>query len=148
MIQINMYRYVLLVLAISLSACVGCGGPKIVPVEGTVTQDGKGLDNIMVEFWPNGEGPHSFGQTDGQGHFTLTTDDGKQQGALVGHHKVVLKDASIYGDKFLGRAAENMALGKGRTSRISNSYTSADTSPISQEVTTSGNKFEYEVKAK
>ncbi len=66
---------------------VGCGGPRIAPVEGTVTLDGKGLDKIYVEFWPQSEGPRSFGQTDEQGHFELKTDDGKTPGAVLVYTK-------------------------------------------------------------
>lgn len=139
-------------IALSIFACcttlVGCGGPKIAPVEGTITLDGKGLDKIYVEFWPQTEGPRSFGQTDDQGHFVLKTDDGKANGAVLGNHKVVLKDSSVLGDKFMGRAAENKDISGGRKPRISNSYTGADTTPISQVVEASGNKFTIEVKAK
>lgn len=126
---------------------IGCGGPRIAPVEGTVTLDGKGLDKILVEFWPSAEGPRSVGETDAQGHFELMTDDGKR-GAVVGKHKVVLKDSAVLGDKFMGRKAENMDISQGRKPRISTSYGSADSSPISQDVAASSNKFEYQVKAK
>lgn len=141
-------RLLTLSLLTCCSALVGCGGPKIVPVEGTVTLNGKGLEKIYVEFWPSGEGPRSMGETDAQGHFVLTTDDGKRKGALVGKHKVVLKDSAVLGDKFMGRKAENMDISQGRKPRISNSYTSVDSTPLSQDVAASGNKFEYDVKAK
>lgn len=126
---------------------VGCGS-NIAYVEGTVKQDGKPLDKILVEFWPAGEGPRSMGETDAQGHFVLTTDDGKTQGAVIGNHRVVLKDSAVFGDKFLGRAAENKDISGGRKPRIANSYTSAESSPLSQTVASSNNKFEFDVKAK
>ena len=139
-------------IALSLSVCtamlVGCGGPKIAPVEGTITLNGQGLDKIMVEFWPSAEGPRSVAETDAQGHFELMLDDGKRKGAVVGSHKVVLKDASVYGDKFLGRAAENKDISGGRKPRIANNYTGADSTPLTQVVEASGNKFAIEVKAK
>ena len=141
-------RFLAFALLASSALLVGCGGPKIAPVEGNVTLGGKGLDKIMVEFWPNVDGPHSFAETDAQGHFVLVLDDGKTKGALLGSHKVVLKDASVLGDKFLGRKAENKDISEGRKPRISNTYTSPGTSPITQTVEPSGNKFDIEVKAK
>jgi len=132
----------------STVAFVGCGGPKIAPVEGTVTLNGQGLDKIMVEFWPTTEGPRSVAETDAQGHFELMLDDGKRKGAIVGNHKIVLKDASVYGDKFLGRAAENKDISGGRKPRIANNYTGADSTPLTQVVEPSGNKVTIEVKAK
>ena len=98
------------ILAAGVMFLLGCGGDgiTIVPVEGTVTLDGQPLERIMVEFWPESEGPRSFASTDEQGHFVLTTDDGKRQGAALGTHRITLKDMTVYNDKFLGRAAENM----------------------------------------
>lgn len=111
----------------------GCGGDgiSIIPTEGTVTLDGKPLDKIMVEFWPESEGPRSFATTDDQGHFELTTDDGKRMGAAPGSHKVVLKDMSIYNDKFLGRAAENQTNNSsGKKARISGKYSLPSTTNL------------------
>ncbi|MCI0457859.1 MAG: hypothetical protein L0Z62_12905, partial [Gemmataceae bacterium] len=84
------------VLLVGLLALVGCTkGPQLAPVEGTVKLKGKALDRIQVEFWPEGNGPRSIGETDSQGRYTLMTDDGKRQGAVVGPHKVVLRDAGV-----------------------------------------------------
>lgn len=127
---------------------LGCGGGgvKYAEVEGTVSLNGKPLDKILVEFWPESEGSRSFGETNAQGHFKLTTDDGKRIGAAVGSHKVVLKDASVLGDKFMGRAAENVDMSQGRKARISDKFGIATTSPIAQKVE-AGKKNEYKIEA-
>lgn len=125
----------------------GCGdGIKVVPVEGTVTLNGKPLDKLMIEFWPESEGYRSFAETDAEGHFVLTTDDGERQGATVGSHRVIVKDTSVLGDKFLGRAAENADMSQGRKPRISNKFSTPESSPLKVVVEASGeNKFDLEV---
>src|SRR5260370_32621542 len=80
-----------------LGTVAGCsGGPTFAPVAGTVAGGGKPLDNVQVEFWPQVSGPRSIGVTDKDGHFTLTSDNGNEQGAVVGSHKVVLVDLAPY----------------------------------------------------
>jgi hypothetical protein len=129
-----------------LLAFSGCdSGPKILPVEGTVQLDGKPLDKILVEFLPTSEGPRSFGETDSQGHFKLTTDDGKRTGASVGTHKVTLKDAAVLG-KFMGRKGENMDMSEGRKPRISGKLASPDSSNLSV-IVEAGKKNEFTLQA-
>lgn len=120
-------------LLLGLLTLVGCGGGgvKTVPVEGTVTQNGKPLERIMVEFWPESEGTRSIATTDDQGHFVLKTDDGKKEGASVGSHKIVLKDLSVSKDQFLGRGQENVDVSTGKKSRIAGSYTLPNSTPLS-----------------
>jgi hypothetical protein len=102
---------------------VGCGssGPEIVPVTGTVTKNNKPMNNVRIEFWPEATtGIKSTAVTDAEGRYELKTDDGKAKGAIVGTHRVLLKDLDLYGDKFLGRAAENIAdLSGGKKPRFS-----------------------------
>jgi hypothetical protein len=84
-------------MAAMLLTMVGCSGePRLAPVTGTVTVNGKPLDNVQVEFWPQVRGPRSIGATDKDGRFTLTPDNGKGLGAVVGAHKVVLVDLAPY----------------------------------------------------
>ena len=138
-------------IAISLGVFTGCGdgGPKVVPVEGTVKLNGKPLDKILVEFLPTSDGQRSFAETDAEGHFKLTTDDGKKNGATVGKHKITLKDTSVLGDKFMGRKAEDMDLAQGRKSRIAGRFQDPEKSKLSVEVSDSGkNNFDLEASAK
>ena len=90
-------------LAARTAVCVGClagliglagcnRGPAFAEVNGTLKAGGKPLENVQVEFWPLTSGPRSIGVTDKDGRFTLTSDDGKHPGAVVGPHKVVLVD--------------------------------------------------------
>lgn len=91
--------------------------------------DGKPLDKIMVEFWPTSDGPRSFAETDSEGKFKLTTDDGKQVGASVGTHKVTLNDAGLFA-KFMGRAGEGVNMAEGKKPRISGKLSNTETTPL------------------
>ena len=119
----------------SILAFCGCGdGLNMVEVEGTVTMEGKPLDQIRVEFWPLGEGLRSVGVTDEAGRFSLTTDDGERKGAVVGSHRIVLNDTTVLGNQFLGRAGENVDMSQGRKSRILGDYASAQRTPLTKDV--------------
>ncbi len=128
-----------------VAALWGCGGSKIpvAEVEGTVKVKGQPVEKIMVEFWPVESGVRSFGTTDAQGHFKLTTDDGKRQGAVVGSHKVVLRDAGILGDKFLGRRGEDTDMAQGKKPRISSDYSVPEKTTLNAQVV-SGKKNEFD----
>jgi hypothetical protein len=80
----------------ALISVVGCGDTsEIVPASGTLTVGGEPLENISVTFMPDvtagNSGPTSFGTTDANGHFDLTTSH-NQPGAVVGPHVVTLVD--------------------------------------------------------
>jgi hypothetical protein len=74
----------------------GCG-PKFtfVPVEGTVTKNGRPLANVEVVFLadPNTDtlGPRATGRTDATGHYRMRTDRG-DDGAVPGTHRVLVLD--------------------------------------------------------
>ena len=62
---------------------LGCGGSGFTTVTGTVTYDGKPLDNGYVTIIPDGPGESASGQIGSDGKFTLTTfrpDDGVKPG--------------------------------------------------------------------
>ncbi len=129
------FRLILSSSLIGLLTLVGCeGGLKTAPVEGTVTLNGKPLERVMVEFWPEANGTRSFCTTDAKGHYILQTDDGKLKGATIGSHKVVLKDLSVYQDKFLGRGEEEASMSNGKKSRIPHPYTLPNSTPMSKVV--------------
>jgi hypothetical protein len=115
-------------------AASGCGGPNLAEVEGTVKLNGKPLEKIQVEFWPEASGPRSMGTTDAQGKFVLMTDDGKRTGAVVGWHKVVLKDVGVLGDQFLGRKGEAVDMTKGKKAAVT-SYGDPQKTTVRKEVT-------------
>lgn len=120
----------------------GCGGgPRVAEVEGTVRVGGKPAEKIQVEFWPTTDGPRSIGVTDGEGRFTLTTDDGRK-GAVVGAHKVVLRDVGIMGDKFLGRAGETVDMTKGRPPRVPKVYADVAKTTLEKTVTAGPNRID------
>jgi hypothetical protein len=124
-------------------AFTGCSsGPTMGDVQGTVTQNGKPLNRIQVEFWPEGDGPRSVAVTDDQGRYTLTTDDGKRKGAVIGSHRVLLREAY----DLVGREAEDMDLSKGKKVRIPKDYSNSATTPLKKQVVAGSNDFPLEVK--
>lgn len=78
-----------------LLLAAGCtdDGPRLAPVSGTVTMDGKPLRGVAVQFEPQVEaidgGANSMGFTDASGNYSLGYPGGKK-GAVVGEHKVTL----------------------------------------------------------
>lgn len=125
----------------------GCGNSlSVADAEGTVELDGQPLDRIQVEFWPVGEGVRSVGTTDSEGRFMLMTDDGKQQGAVLGAHKVILHDAAAVGDKFLRRAGEDVDISEGKKPRISGAYANPEKTSLTAEVVSGKtNEFTFKV---
>ena len=86
----------LLTLAVALAA--GCGGESypLAPVSGTVTLDDRPLPDARLFFEPKRKGdslnagPGSYGTTDENGHFELTSRDG-ETGAVIGEHYVLIR---------------------------------------------------------
>jgi hypothetical protein len=81
-------------LVAGLLGLAGCGGgPRLVPVSGVVTLDGKPYKGAVVSFQPIGSkdddapGRQSMGVTDEAGRFTLKY-DGLEPGAVVGKHAI------------------------------------------------------------
>lgn len=75
-------------LACFLPVLAGCGGPKLVPVTGAVTLDGKPVDGATVTFVSE-DGKNSFsGSTDASGKYSLQ--EGEKVGALPGSYKVIV----------------------------------------------------------
>lgn len=130
-----------------LLTLAGCsGGPEMVEVEGTVKKDGQPLDKIQVEFWPEGDGPRSIAVTDAAGKFVLKSDDGRRDGAVVGSHRVVLRDVGIWGGK-VGRETEGVDLSKGKKPRVGPQYGDAAKTPVKKTVS-SGEKNVIDIEVK
>jgi hypothetical protein len=91
-------KIIVLLLGALVVAATGCTGkPQFVPVEGTVTKEGKPLADVIVEFHPDFATPaprsHSV-PTDASGHYQLRSYYG-DDGAVVGQYRVCIHDASI-----------------------------------------------------
>lgn len=113
----------------------GCGEskPEVAEVTGIVTLDGKPLELIHVEFWPQA-GPRAFGKTDEFGKFTLQTDDRTQTGCPPGTNKVSLRDTAHMKDDYIDEGGDWVDMSKGRKSRIHSKYYDAANSPLTAEV--------------
>jgi hypothetical protein len=136
-------RFVLMALTLLLvPACTG--SDRVVgEVEGTVRYNKQPLPGVIVEFLPDSEqgtrGPRSRAVTDEQGHYTLQFDD-EDPGAVVGHHRVVVRAGDEQTDR--GRKTAGHAAG-GRTSPgprgasladLLDRYKKATTTPLKREV--------------
>ena len=75
-------------------ASAGCGGSNIGQVTGTITLDGKPMQDVAVNFTPlnavDGQAPGSSGMTDSNGKYSLSMVMDETAGAIVGQHKVVI----------------------------------------------------------
>ena len=73
-----------------LTLALGCGGPTLVPVSGTVTLDEKPLAGVYLTFEPvQGAGELvSTGVTNEAGEYTLSCGD--EPGAVPGIHRIIL----------------------------------------------------------
>lgn len=126
---------------------MGCdSGPKVAEVSGVVTlPNGKPLELIHVEFWSD-NGPRSYGKTDNSGNFTLKLDtDAQLAGAVVGKHKVSLRDTWPTKDDVLTDGGEWVDNSKGKKARIHSKYSDYAQSPIEYEVK-AGEKNHFEIK--
>ncbi|HVK09200.1 MAG TPA: hypothetical protein VM597_10525 [Gemmataceae bacterium] len=138
-------RFGALLLLAGAAALGGCGGgPPVAEVTGTVRSNGQPLEKIQVEFWPLQDGPKSVGVTDAQGRYALLI-DGSRPGAVVGRHKVILRDVGVLGDTFLGRAGESVDMTKGRKPRVGAAYTDPQRTPVEKAVTAGKNDIDIDV---
>lgn len=134
-------------MALLFLGTTGCdSGPKVAEVSGVITlNDGKPLEFIHVEFWSEG-GPRSWGKTDNSGKFTLKLDtEDNRDGAIVGKHKVLLRDTWPIKDNVLGEGGEWIDNSKGKKPRIHSRYFDVSESPLSVEVK-AGEKNNFEIK--
>ena len=93
--------------------------------------NGKPLANVQIEFWPESNRPRSQGITDAQGHYRLAA-AGKQPGALVGRHRVILYDLSVFTGKFVGEGRNKEEILQ--PSRLPDRYANAAQTPLKKEV--------------
>ncbi len=127
-------------------AVVGCANrPKLAEVKGKVTLKGKPLPSIMVEFIPEGPvGPRSTGVTDENGQYTMICED-KRAGAVIGPNRVILRDTTMFGDKFLGRKMEQLGPKDVKPSRIPEHFGDIARTPLKKEVKPEPNTIDLEL---
>jgi hypothetical protein len=87
-------RHQLVAVSISMvAACVGCGGPGLVPVEGNVTLDGEPLSGATVGM-ELVDGPREFrlfsAETDASGRYVLRSFESGAPGAMPGQYRVMI----------------------------------------------------------
>jgi hypothetical protein len=85
-------RFGAAILALACICSGGCGEGGSVPVEGTVTLQGKPLSGATVMFTSmRGNGPGPFvGKTDQSGRFSLGPSDATGSGAAAGEYSVII----------------------------------------------------------
>ena len=138
------------VVAVALCLVAGCGSDLgLVPVEGTVTLDGKPLANKSLLFTPElGEGPSASAITDGSGKYELlavvtgTTSDVK--GAVPGPYKVSVFEPIIPvegGDEMGGV----LIPGEKMKTDIPVIYQSQDRTPLKAEVPEGGGTVDLQL---
>ena len=137
-------------LALTALVAGGCKNePPLAEVSGTVKSQGKLLANVLVEFHPESVGVRSSGVTDAQGHYVLKTDKDKP-GAVVGNHKVVLKDLNVMGIDRPTTAREREQLAaqgklKPQPPRFPARYSDLVQTPINKEVKPNGQSIDLDI---
>ena len=133
----------LLAALVWLPALAGCGGSGIdrVEVSGTVTFDGKPLEQGSIEFQPIAAGPSAGGKIAG-GEFTIAED----QGPSPGSYRVEIRSYQPTGRKvpdpdFPGKMEEE------KRNVVPKRYNDATT--LQKEITAEGpNRFAFELTAR
>ena len=125
MVKSSVRRFLWLLLAIPF---VGCSGPKIIPVSGKVTYQGKPLEFGSVMFQPPGNAAPARGQIDSDGSFQLTTES-EGDGCNLGMCRV--RVTSFEGQRRNDGGSSQESLG---ALLIPKKYTRFGTSGISIEV--------------
>ncbi|MDR1477558.1 MAG: carboxypeptidase-like regulatory domain-containing protein [Planctomycetaceae bacterium] len=82
-----MKKIFLVILILCVAGCINKNSTKTVPASGTLTQNGKPLTDVRIEFSKIDTGAISFAETDAKGYFTLTHTHGKP-GAEAGKYRV------------------------------------------------------------
>jgi len=157
-------RLVLFILLTSgLLPLAGCSrGPEFAEVEGTVTLDGKPLDNVEVVFLPDAEkgnhGASSSAYTAATGHYRLHCEKADKNGAVLGLHRVCVNDITAVAAPadqlaILQAAAEGkptlpqLPL-KSKPSRVPLAYSDASQTPLRNvEVKLGPQTLEFDVKS-
>jgi len=129
------------VLFAAFALIAGCSdGPKIVPVAGTVTHNGKPVPSLTIHFIPE-TGRPSWGLTDENGRFTLEYDD-RVKGALVGPHTVWVQWRARSPQEEMNPKLANRPP---EMATILNKYGSQEKSPLKIEIAGATNSLEIKL---
>ena len=131
-------------LVLGLAGCTG-GSNKPIPTSGVLTLDGVPIPNARVTFNPVGGGKIAFSNnSDAQGRFSLTSEDGKE-GAYRGQYKitVVVTGPTQEADAKMVRSEKEILKERDRLMRqprtkIHANYGNVDKSPLKAEIPASG----------
>ena len=147
------------VVVFALASCVllplgGCGGssqgnqPKLVPVSGSITLDGKAASGVMVSFVPTGQtrGEGGNAVTDSAGRYELKT-RGVKAGIPAGEYRVtcqrlVMPDGSVF-DPAKGVSPHE----SGAKQVLPPAYSDAQQTTLKATVTDKGGTFDFGVKS-
>jgi hypothetical protein len=84
----------ILICGLAIASAGGCGGPKLVPVEGAITLDGKPLAGATIALELVG-GEKEFrlfsGEADASGKYVIKPFESSRVGALPGEYRVMIK---------------------------------------------------------
>jgi hypothetical protein len=131
--------------ALGLAGCTRGGPGKAVPTSGTVVlESGEPLANANVTFNSVSGGPMSFGKTDAQGRFSLTTADGKE-GAYPGQYTITLLVTGSVGEADKNMVSSEKAILKERDrltrlpkTKIHANYGNAAKTPLKADIPAKG----------
>ncbi len=136
-----------------LAAGCGEGGPELVPVEGTVTYNGKPLEGASLTFLPdaqNAEPTPGGSRTDDSGHYLATYRD--RSGLATGKYKVLVAKKLTDPGKSVPTGFEDdpgmVALPEMGMSKdtLPTSYLDPSKTPLAIEVPDGGGTFDFDVK--
>lgn len=127
-----MLRFICLLGLLLCAGCVGDSGPRTVEASGSVTLDGKPVENAQVAFIDANASNPAVATTDAAGKFSLKY-NGEKDGAIPGVYKVQVSKTILEGnDK--GGAEITISYG------LPKKYASIVTSGLTQDVPDSGIK--------
>jgi hypothetical protein len=99
-----------------------------------VTRDGEPLAEVEVVFLPDPEkgnfGPHAAAYTDAAGHYRLRCEALDADGAVVGPHRVIVRDIAALPDPPGAPRGPRAKAGRPKASRVPLAYTQPATTPF------------------
>ena len=142
--QSQHYFIWLIVPCFVLVLLVGCGGPNVQPVQGTITFHGKPVGPGEILFAPDQakgtKGKTAMGTFDADGVYTLTS-YGEGDGALVGYHKVAIRPRTPGAEP-----GDEYQMNQRGLPPIAPVYRSFSQTPLTAEVVDGDNKIDFDLK--